>query len=136
MTLFIFILGLLLILGIARYNESNKLFWILFVSYVLGFAGVKVIYDTFYKNKEQSSQTLNQAYPTQALLATDGACMFTIANVDNTTTVKVTSNPVSQVNTPDYVESLGTLSVYGVTHGQYLHILPNPPNGKFFYDTS
>lgn len=135
MTLFLFILGILVVFAIARYNESNKLFWILFISYVLGFTGVKVILDTF-KDKEQSSQSLNQAYPTQELFTTDGTCMFTITNVDNTTTVKVTSNPVSQVNTPDYVESLNTLSVYGVTHGQYFHILPNPPNGKFFYDTS
>lgn len=45
------------------------------------------------------------------------------------TIVKETSKPVGQVNTPDYVEEVVTLSdVSVVTPGQYLHTLPNPPN--------
>ena len=39
MILIYFVLGFLLALGIARYNQSNKLFWTLFMSFVLGIAG-------------------------------------------------------------------------------------------------
>ena len=135
MTLLVFILGLLIILGIARYNESNKLFWVLFVSYVLGFAGVKVILDTF-SEKKQSEVSLNQAYPIQGLATMDNAFVCEVTNICLPTT-KTMSNPVGQVSTPDYVENIVTLSdVHGVTHGLYLHNLANPPNDVLVYDTS
>lgn len=127
MTLLMFILGILLIAGIARYNNSNKLFWILFTCFTVGFTGMKVLHDTF-KDKEQNETSLNQAYPTQGLLAMDNAFVC----IDNTigyTTSKTMSNPVGQVNTPDYIESILTLSdVSGATQGLYLHMLANPPN--------
>lgn len=136
MTLTLFILGLLLILGIARYNESNKLFWTLSIAYILGFACTKMVYDSFSTN-EQSEQSLNQAYPTQGLLPTANAFML-FNNADSyTTDVKVTSKPVGQAITPDYIEPLFTLSnVSGATQGLTLHILPNPPNKVDLVDTS
>ena len=42
-----FVIGVLIILGIAKYNKSNKLFWTLFTAYTLGFAGMKLVYDSF-----------------------------------------------------------------------------------------
>ena len=130
-----FILGILIILGIARYNQSNKLFWTLFVAYTLGFAGTKLVYDNFHE-KKQSQQSLNQAYPTQALMAVDNAFACFIDNTSYTTT-ETTSKPVGQAFTPDYIEDCDTLSyVPGVTQGLYLHILPNPPNNSISYDTS
>ena len=135
MTLLMFILGILIILSIARYNESNKLFWILFTAYTLGFAGMKVLIDTF-SEKEQSEVSLNQAYPTQGLPTMDSAFVCIADNISGVT-LKTTSNPVGQVNTPDYVESLITLSNVPVaTWGLYLHNLANPPNGTMIYDTS
>lgn len=130
-----FIVGILLILGIAKYNKSNKLFWTLFTAYTLGFAGMKLVYDSF-SEKAGSEQSLNQAYPTQGLLAMDNAFVCIDENVSYTTT-ETTSNPVSQANTPGYIEDCHTLSyVPGVTQGLYLHILPNPPNNSILYDTS
>lgn len=135
MTLFMFIVGILLILGIAKYNKSNKLFWTLFTAYTLGFAGMKLVYDSF-SEKAGSEQSLNQAYPTQGLLAMDNAFVCIGDDISYTTT-KTKSNPVGQVNTPDYVETCHTTSyVHGVTHGLYLHVLPNPPTSAFPYDTS
>lgn len=135
MTIIWFILGLLIILAIARYNESNKLFWILFVSYVLGFAGVKMFLDVF-GEKEQSEVSLNQAYPIQGLAAMDNAFVCEVVNICLPTT-KTTSSPVGQASTPDYVENINTLSdVRGVTHGLYLHMLPNPPNTVEIVDDS
>lgn len=135
MTLFMFIAGLLLILGIARYNQSNKLFWTLFVAYTLGFAGTKLVYDSFHE-KEHSEQSLNQAYPTQGLLAMDNAFVCIGDDISYTTT-KTMSNPVGQANTPDYVENCPSMScVHGVTHGLYLHMLANPPNSVEIVDDS
>lgn len=131
-----FILGILLILGIARYNESNKLFWTLLTAYVLCFTVVKVVKGAF-NEKEQSEQSLNQAYPTQGLDLASDTCMCFLADEPMKTIVKETSKPVGQVNTPDYVEELITLSdVSVVTPGQYLHTLPNPPNSVILFDTS
>lgn len=131
-----FILGILIILCIARYNESNKLFWTLFTAFTLGFAATKVLYDTF-KEKEQSEVSLNQACPTQALFAVENAFVSIFENTSNLESVKNTSNLVGKVTTPDYVEHIVTLSdVPGVTHGIYLHNLPNPPNSVTFFNTS
>ena len=132
----LFILGILCILGIARYNNSNKVFWALFVSYTLAFTVGTIAYKATEK-KEQSQVMLNQAYPTQGLLATQGTFVCIPEYVDYTTPVKVTSSLVSQDYTPDMVEYTQTLSdVYGVTRGLYLHALPNPPNGVEIVDDS
>ncbi len=135
MTALVFILGILIILGIARYNESNKLFWILFTAYTLSFAGAKVIIDTF-DEKEQSEQSLNQALPTQGLDMTSSTCMCFVTGESLSTIVKNASKPVGQAM-PGYIERAYTLSdVPVVTQGLYLHSLPNPPNSTILYDTS
>lgn len=132
----LFILGILCILSIARYNNSNKVFWALFVSYILAFTVGTIAYKATEK-KEQSRVMLNQAYPTQGLLATQGTFVCIPEYVDYTTPVKVTSSLVSQDYTPDMVEYTQTLSdVYGVTRGLYLHVLPNPPNSVEIVDDS
>ena len=131
-----FIVGILLILGIAKYNKSNKLFWTLFTAYTLGFAGMKLVYDSF-SEKAGSEQSLNQAYPTQGLNLASDTCMCFLADEPMKTNVKVTSKPVGQANTPEYVERIYTSSnVQMATPGLYLHNLANPPNSVILYDTS
>ena len=63
MVLFWFLLGIALIFGIARYNESNKLFWSLLIAYVGAFTVATVVLST--KNREPEKVNLTQAYPTQ-----------------------------------------------------------------------
>lgn len=41
-TLLVFVLGIIVIIGIARYNESNKLFWTLLISFLSGIAVASV----------------------------------------------------------------------------------------------
>lgn len=136
MTIIAFILGILLILCIARYNESNKLFWTLLTAYTLSFTAAKMYYDIF-GEKEQSEKTLKQASPTQGLAVTSDTCMCFVTDELPTTNVKVTSKPASQVSMPVYIECIPTLSdVSVVTPGQYLHNLANPPNDLGCYDTS
>lgn len=132
----VFLLGLIIIFGIARYNESNKLFWALLISYILSFTVTKVITDTF-GDEERSEKTLNQAPPTQGLDMTSDAFMCLLAGESLSTLVKETSNPVSQASVPEYIECIFTSGdVFGVTQGLYLHILPNPPNNTIMFDTS
>ena len=136
MTFTLFLLGLLIILGIARYNESNKLFWTLAIVFTLGYAGTKMVYDTIGK-KEQSGKSLDQAYPTQGLYGVKDSCICFFNDASNMAIVKETSNLVSQVYTPGYIEQTTTLSdVSGVTQGIYIHVLPNPPNDVGIIDDS
>lgn len=57
MILLWFLLGIALIFGIAKYNESNKLFWTLLLSFIIGIAGAKVVLDTTKSNKVESGKS-------------------------------------------------------------------------------
>lgn len=127
MILLWFVLGLLLIFGIARYNESNKLFWILLFSYVIGFAGAKMVIDVHQSNK-QSNVSLTQVYPTQASVDVYSPLkLFQVTSI--LTPKKVTAlKSVSQVVTPAASETLVTLSeVFGRTRDQPITTPTKPP---------
>lgn len=64
MILLLFIIGVALIFGIARYCQSNTLFWTLLFSYVIGFAGMKIVMETVGKN-EQSNVKVVSVHSTQ-----------------------------------------------------------------------
>ena len=65
MTLFWFMLGTALIFTISRYFESNKLFWLLYLSFVMGFAGTKMYIDAT-ADGQQNNVSSVQVSPTQA----------------------------------------------------------------------
>ena len=131
--LFIFLLGIVLITLLARYNESNKLFWTLLTCFTLGFVGTKLIYDSF--GKKESKTTMMQVQPTQALAVTSGSLMYLLTDDSLSTTVKATSIPVSQADVPTY-DSITLSDAPGVTKGIYIHTLPNPPNVVEIVDDS
>lgn len=136
MTLFLFLLGLILITLIARYNESNKLFWALLTCYVLGFTSVKLAYDCFGKEGSKDDTSV-QVQPTQGLIATSGSLMYLLADDSLAATVKETSKPVSKAIAPATNDvTLTSSNVSGVTQGQTVHILPNPPNRVDIIDDS
>ena len=134
MTLFLFIVGIILIALVARYNESNKLFWALLTSYVLSFAGCKLLIDSFGHN--ESNNTFMQVQPTQGLAASPGSLVYLLADEDLSAPKKVTSEPVSQAFVPAVERSVTLSDVSGVTQGLYLHALPNPPNSVGILDDS
>lgn len=131
--LMLFVFGVVLITLLARYNESNKLFWTLLTCYTLGFVGTKLIYDAF--GKEESKAKVESVQPTQALAVTSGSLVYLLADDTLPTSVKVTSNPVSQAIVPTN-NSVTLSNACGVTYGLYLHALPNPPNGVEIVDDS
>lgn len=134
MTLLAFIIGIVLITLIARYNESNKLFWSLLVCYVLGFTGVKLYIDNFTNN--ESKVKLEQVQPTQGLIASSGSLVYLLADESTSTNKTIMSKPVSQaIDVPVCNRNL-TSSVSGVTPRQTVHILPNPPTPVAIIDDS
>jgi len=125
MILLWFMLGIALAFGIARYNESNRLFWQLLLALVIGFTGTIVYKRTF--GKEQSNVNLTQVCPTQECVNVASVRLF--QTTYNSTPVKVTaSNPVSQDYTPELRETHITLSeVYGGARDQPPSKLIKPP---------
>lgn len=128
MILLWFFVGILIIFAIARYNESNKLFWLFLLSYVMGFAGTKMVYDTFSGDK-QSNDNLVQVSSTQVMsTALNTATYFITDNkVDNNTMVTA-FKPVSQGISPTMHEIDVTLSeVFGRTRDQPQSAKIKPP---------
>lgn len=71
MALFWFICGILLICAIARYNESDKLFWTLLVSFVGAFAAASVIIAIC--NDDHKENVVTNVSPTQLYVSTPNA---------------------------------------------------------------
>jgi hypothetical protein len=134
MTTFLFVLGLVIIFAVSRYNESNKLFWSLLVCYLLAFTA-STLYNSYGDEKEGSNVELTQAYPTQGLPIMSETA-FLVAGSDLATTGDMSPKPVSQVITPELCEFNTTSSVCGVTHEQNFYIFPNPPNKVEIVDDS
>lgn len=137
MILLWFILGIALIFGISRYNESNKLFWTLLFAFVMGFAGTKMVLDS-HPGDEQSNNSFTQVCPTQESIIVDASTVPFQAYVDMTPMKVTASNPVSQDFAPVNNEVRVTLSkVFGRTRDQPLSTLTEPPERKTgFFNTS
>lgn len=69
MALLWFILGIFIIFLIARYNESNKLFWVLLISFVGAFT-VASITLSLARSNTKNKVDLVQMCPTQAPFST------------------------------------------------------------------
>lgn len=66
MTLLWCILAIVVAILVSRYNQSNKLFWILLISFLSGIAGAAVFNKM--SSKESSKEKLTQVCPTQGVL--------------------------------------------------------------------
>lgn len=142
MILFWFALGIVAITLIARYNESNALFWKLFLAFVLGFAVAKMVLPNHYSyESERNKDTLTQVCPIQALMASSGTTINLLAGVLPEISGSIKSlDPVGKVNTPVFIESgLVSSKVFEGIRGQP-HSLNNsnaPPLLYFeFFNTS
>ena len=128
MILLWFLLGIALILGIARYNESNKLFWMLLFAYVMGFAGTKMVLQTSNGNEQGNGNLTTQVYSTQAPTVSLSTLVYYITSNTEATNVVTAQTPVSQGYTPALSETKITLSeVFGRTRDQPTLTLIKPP---------
>ena len=127
MILLWFILGIALIFGIARYNESNKLFWTLLFCFVMGFAGTKMVLDTKHTN-EQSKVGITQLYSTQVQPIVQNILPFVPCATMSANKKVTVSEPVGQSLTIDPCSTDYTLSeVSGRTRDQPQSSLIKPP---------
>lgn len=121
MILLWFLLGVVLIFGIARYNESAKLFWTLLLSFIGAFTVTSVILNSN-KDENESKTELVQMCPTQAQI-----CEFVINNTQITdkilfaTEVAPATVPVSQ----DYTFAPKKIPFTSCKDG--IRILDKPP---------
>jgi hypothetical protein len=114
--LILFSLGIILILGISRYNENDKLFWKLFISFVGTFAAATFVYK-YIESQKQNKTEYYQSAPTQVLYnGPHNVCVLADPVVTASNEVK-TSDPVSKDYTADYT-GLILSKVYVNTRGQ------------------
>lgn len=66
MNLILFLLGIVIILCISRYNEDEKLFWKLLISFVGAFAAVTFVQKCIESQKQDKTEYY-QSVPTQVL---------------------------------------------------------------------
>lgn len=123
MVLLWFVLGIALIFGIARYNESNKLFWQLFLAFILGFSCTKMIQQT--GNVKQSNTALVQVCPTQM---SDAYTWAIIAHnvLAKDSSVVTAQTPVSQESPVLHESSIILNKTCGKVRDQPQEIITNP----------
>lgn len=98
MDLFLFSLIVLIIAAVARYNESNKLFWTLLTPFVVAFAVTKMIQKD--SSPKQDETVTLQVSPTQSAVLTSDAFMYLLAGDSVSGTKKVTSPSVGKDTIP------------------------------------
>jgi hypothetical protein len=95
MTLFWFLAGLALCIGIARYNEDDALFWKLFIAFVGSFTAATVVRTAI--EDEEKSKIVVVENPTQVLQSTSDTSMYRLADVSLAATKREKSpKPVSK----------------------------------------
>lgn len=128
MELIYFLAGILLAYGIARYNESNKLFWQLTLLFILGYAGVVLCTRALgndERNGEGSTQVCTTQMPVIAQASTD---LFSLVGTDGMAPKTVTALHSAIQYTLDEKESNPIPSeVYGRTRDQPPITLLKPP---------
>lgn len=97
MDLFLFSLIVIIIGLVARYNESNKLFWTLLTPFVVAFAVTKMIQKD--SSPKQDETVVLQASPTQSPVLTSDTFMYLLAGDSVQETTKATSTSVGKDTT-------------------------------------
>jgi hypothetical protein len=126
MDLFLFALIVFVIGLIARYNESNKLFWTLLTPFVVAFAVTKMV--TKDSSPKQDETVTLQVNPTQSAVLTSDAFMYLLAGDSVSGTKKATSPSVGKDTIPAAKDTIIPSKATVNTRDQ--------PNKQSFFDTS
>lgn len=122
--LFWFILGMSIIFGISRYNEDEKLFWKLTVSFLGAFLAGTIAYNYVNSDEQNNVKYLTSA-PTQVLFSNSHADCVLAELSELAIPEGKTSKPVSQDKPYGYTSIVLSKALGGI-RGQ-------PPQ---FFDTS
>lgn len=119
----LYILGVLIILGLAKYNESNKLFWIFFTTWTLGYAVTTMVA----RSTMQSKSISMQVSPTQEALPLYPTTFMFMGDTAKLPKNPV-SKPVSQAIMPVLTDGFITANITSSSRDQpVIHVLANPP---------
>lgn len=122
MVLLWFLLAFMMAFLIGRYNESNKLFWQLVLSFAIGISGAYVVERSFFNEEEKDVIEHVNSHPTQGL--SSSSVFGLLAELTETTPSSENSNLVNSVNV-DYNTSLSNIIVD--VDGDINRITSNPP---------
>lgn len=113
----LFLLGVLTIVGIARYNEDDRLFWKLFICYIVAFIATSITVATF-DGGQDDNNLIEQVYPTQALDSATNYLSLNAIACDVAILSKTCSVPVSKDNALFYNEIVVPEEVCGNVRDQ------------------
>lgn len=94
MSLLSFLIGLFIIFCIGRYNESNKLFWILLISFISSFTIANVVIKAT-SGKDKKIEKISCVSPTQAPASKSGLPLLADYATAGTQ-VLINTNPASK----------------------------------------
>ena len=131
MTLFWFLAGFAVCLGVARYNEDDSLFWKLFISFVGAFTAATVVKTQLENENREKVVKIEKVTtsPTQVLQSTPSTINFySLADVSQAATKREKSTkPVSKDSLINQNDS-SLSKVFGSIRGQ--------PQMFAYFDTS
>jgi len=104
-TLTLLVIGCGLAWAIARYNQSNKLFWILFTSFVFGIAGGSM-YAKCNKNYDNKEKVVKVIPTHEAIVATTAPSVTVVANAPESYELNRVSKDTTLPNTSSSVSCL------------------------------
>jgi hypothetical protein len=118
-------------MGFARYNQSNKLFWILLVSLLVGFTGMKMVNSAFVDHKSEASYVKSTSTPMLA-----PSCSFKALETKEGVGTLVETKPAGK----DAVK-VDTIAMLNFGEDEHLAVLTEPPQleglkTNFIFDTS
>lgn len=120
-------------LGFARYNKSNKLFWILLVCLLGGFTAKSMVDATFVDHKSEASVVKSTYVPTLA-----PTCSFKALETEEGDGTFVETKPMGKDKT-----KVDTIAMLNLGEDEHLTVLTQPPQLRlkglktnFIFDTS
>lgn len=138
MILFWFLIGIVIIALIARYNESNSLFWKLLLAFLLGFAAAKMVIQLTSSEKNRNENVTAQVQPIQKSQSTSDCTVCLLADVTAANPETDCQNSVGKVFAPVLQDMLISSKIFGGIRDQPHFLMDNsPPLGNLiFFDTS
>ena len=136
MTILLFLLGIIAVTLIARYNESNALFWKLLIAFLCGMA-VAGLYNKLTSEEKNEETLTQQVCPMQSSFSVLSPFEDLLASMSEENAEDVCRASAGQVSTPAYGEIFVQSEVSGHTRDQpnNMHRCKLMRN-KFYHDTS
>ena len=129
-SLLLLILSIFVALGFARYNKSNKLFWIILVSLLLGFTGKSMVNYAFVDHKSEASTVKSSANPMLA-----PTCSFQALEPSEGAGTCAETKPAGKDTV--VVDAVAALNL---GEDEHINVLTKPPRDwlktNFIFDTS